>query len=313
VCYGSYTGNGIDDRSITGCGFQPHLVILKNQANGFRAVFSHSGLTDQTLYFDISDASFSNCIQAMEPSGFQVGNYSPCNGDGYTYHYIAFRDNGKDDFTVGSYVGDGLDNRNIVISSTTITGSQDFQPDIVFVRPIGTAAEAVVVRFSTLTGDNTCVLFGTNGPCGRTDRIQSININGFQVGTNASVNSSGVTYHYFAFKNVNGALAVGSFVGNGSDNRNITGIGFQPIFGILRNVTSGTSTAWVYRFPTLSGDASFQGGSTTLADFIQSFLSDGFQVGTQASVNASGSTINYFMVGQPPETPTRRIIVIGRQ
>jgi hypothetical protein len=48
-----------------------------------------------------------------------------------------------------------------------------------------------------VTGDST-LRFTANG--NGTNRLQALQSNGFQVGTDSSVNANGVTYHYVAFK-----------------------------------------------------------------------------------------------------------------
>ena len=42
------------------------------------------------------------------------------------------------------------------------------------------------------------------------------------------MNHTGISYHWVAFQAADGELKVGTYSGNGADNRNITGIGFQP-------------------------------------------------------------------------------------
>jgi hypothetical protein len=60
----------------------------------------------------------------------------------------------------------------------------------------GTSREGVH-RSKDVTGDST-LRFTANG--NGTNRLQALQSNGFQVGTDSSVNANGVTYHYVAFK-----------------------------------------------------------------------------------------------------------------
>jgi hypothetical protein len=87
-------------------------------------------------------------------------------------------------------------------------------------------------------------------------------------------------------------VAVGSYTGNVTDNRSITGVGFQPVAMFIKSASASYSAQW--RFGTV-GDLS--GGVTTDApttDRIQAFESDGFQIGAANQVNASGIT-NYYV------------------
>lgn len=90
-------------------------------------------------------------------------------------------------------------------------------------------------------------------------------------------------------------LAVGSYVGNGVDNRWITGIGFTPKFVILQR--AATSVA-VYRLSSMPADNSARFGSAGLvANLIQAENSDGFQVGSNADVNINTETFYYLCGG----------------
>ena len=68
------------------------------------------------------------------------------------------------------------------------------------------------------------------------DAITALGATGFTVRTSANVNTNGRTYHYAAWKAVAGEMSVGSYVGNNADNRNITGVGFQPESVITRGI-----------------------------------------------------------------------------
>ena len=48
------------------------------------------------------------------------------------------------------------------------------------------------------------------------------------------VNRTGTTYHYVAWNEIPGKVDVGTYTGNGADNRNITGVGFQPDFVMVQ-------------------------------------------------------------------------------
>ena len=116
----------------------------------------------------------------------------------------------------GSYTGNGTDNRNI-------TGI-GFQPDVVLIK--ARTNQIGAMRTSSMTGDVSKDMTGatTMGA----NLIQSLLSDGFQIGTDASVNTNGVVYDYIVFKASAGFLIVGSYTGNGADNRAITGVGLSP-------------------------------------------------------------------------------------
>ena len=83
-----WSGDGTDDRSITGVGFQPDTVWYKerNNAVSHRWVDAVRGIGKE-LYVDISNAEYaaSNELQAYESDGFQIGSDGSINGSGDTY------------------------------------------------------------------------------------------------------------------------------------------------------------------------------------------------------------------------------------
>ncbi len=89
--FGSYTGDGVDSRSITGVGFQPDYVMVFPDATS-NSVHRMSSMTgDSTMRFDASGFS-TNKIQALESDGFQVGSHSVVNSGTVVYYWAAFTD-----------------------------------------------------------------------------------------------------------------------------------------------------------------------------------------------------------------------------
>src|SRR5205809_152727 len=85
---GSYTGNGVDNRSITGVGFTPDYVVVMAEGSK-RAVQRSSAMTGDTSFqFDASGPTV-NLIQAFNADGFQVGSDARVNTSGSAYHYVA--------------------------------------------------------------------------------------------------------------------------------------------------------------------------------------------------------------------------------
>lgn len=125
---GSFSGNATDNRDITiSPAFQPNVVFIKCDTTQ-RAIWSTSAMAADTSYeLSNSSAGFANGIQAFNADGFQVGTHATANASGVTCYYVAFATDANNDLSVGVYVGDGLDNKNITISPA-------FQPEMCLVR-----------------------------------------------------------------------------------------------------------------------------------------------------------------------------------
>lgn len=110
----------------------------------------------------------------------------------------------------------------------------------------------------------------------------------------AEANTNGTTYHYVAFNEAAGGIKKGSYTGNNVDDRNLTGVGFEPGYLMIRANDTATARNGHHRPVSLFGGSSqFWGDIVNSTDGIQALQSDGFQVGTDTSVKASGPTYHY--------------------
>ena len=295
---GTYSGNGTDSRNITGVGFQPDMVLIKNSTsattNNRRSVMSgdkHFG--DLASYVSDAVADATNMIQALQSNGFQVGTGVNTNESGSTMYWFAFGGvpsmSGSGTFTMaqGSYTGTS--------AARSITGV-GFAPDLVLIK--NNAANYAVFRTRQMTGDATAYL--ANAAADFTGGITSLDSNGFGLGTNATVNTTGNTYHWQAFVNAydpdtnSGAadFATGVYYGNGIDARVIADMPFQPNLVTVKQ--SGTA-AGVFRTSAQSGDlTSYFAATAEGTNIVEALSANGFQVGTNAATNTSASLYRWF-------------------
>lgn len=295
---GTYSGNATDNRTITGAGFQPDMVVVKNSTsattNNRRSVMSgnkHFG--DLASYVSDAVADATNMIQGMTSTGFQVGTGSNTNESGATMYWYAFGGvpnmSGDGTFTMaqGAYTGSGT------AQSIAAVG---FAPDLVLIKD--NAANYAVFRIRQMAGDTTAYLASATADF--TGGITSLDSDGFSLGTSTIINRSGNTYQWQAFGNAyesdtgSGAadFATGVYYGNGIDSRTIADMPFQPdLVTVKRN---GASAA-AFRTSAASGDlTSFFAATAETADVIQSLTTNGYQVGTNASANTSGGLYRWF-------------------
>lgn len=180
---GTYVGDGSDDRSITGVGFQSVWVIT--MGDGDKAIFRPASLTGDNSYRITDQGKRTDHIQALEAGGFQIGRNNEVNRSGTTFHYIAWAPSSQ--VVQSSYTGDGNDDRSI-------TGI-GFQPEMIWVKRDDNKHS--VWRPASISGDNT--LYWRNSDADA-DRIQALESDGFQVGKNDDVNKNNKTYHYLALR-----------------------------------------------------------------------------------------------------------------
>ena len=83
-----WSGNSVDDRSITGVGFAPDLVSIKNRdaSTNFYWYDTTRGADNQLLSNATnSESTITNKLQAFESDGFQLGTSSEVNSSSNTY------------------------------------------------------------------------------------------------------------------------------------------------------------------------------------------------------------------------------------
>ncbi len=196
--YGTYTGNGLDDRDISiNASWAPDLVLIVRDGGGSASPVwrnnsaAHSG--DSTAYFNTA-ANVTGRIKSLDPTGsggyFRVGTGAEVNSSAASsnYYWIALKNLTGSIYT-SSYAGDGTDNRNIVAGDT-------FTPDYAWTKHTG--ANQGVNRYSHQTGDLSQTFQGT----GTVNIIQALNSTGFQVGSHAYVNTNGSGTQNYGYLNL---------------------------------------------------------------------------------------------------------------
>lgn len=290
---GSYTGNGTY-QSIINVKFKPDLIIVKGNTAQV-SVFRTSLMAGNLTYILGTGSALENAITNINNDGFTVGTNATVNTNAVVYQWQAFgnafnpiENSGSSSFAIGSYIGNQIDSRNVT--------RLPFQPDMIVTKSNQNYNAAL--RTSTMVGDTAGYFTATADTA---DVIQLINSDGFQVGTSASnrsSNYSGYIYHWFAFKD-SSYFKVGSYTGNGSDNRDINTVGINPNLVWIKQTTA---VAGVHKGSSLAGDSTQYFTNTVNAtNRVQSLITGGFQVGTGAEVNTGSGVYRYVAWQEPPD------------
>jgi hypothetical protein len=284
VASGNYTGNGTANTAITGVGFQPDMVIVKSDDNSGVAEIRTSTMTgDATKPMTGATGLTANLIQSLNANGFTLGSDNAVNRSNRAYHWVAFKSYAGH-MSLGSYAGNG--------TSKSITGL-GFSPEYVMVLP-GTTQTAVQ-RMSSMARTFT---FGAD--TGSATGITSLDSTGFSLGNSATVNSNAITYYYVAFNQDVDEMKTSSYTGTGASH-SITGVGFQPAYVMVHANDTVTARAGAHRSSAMTGAGSQLFTATadeTLG--ITALQTDGFQVGTSATVNNTTTTYDYVAFKNKP-------------
>ncbi len=271
---GSYTGNGIDNRTISGLGFRAEVIFVMSSNGTVIRTSTMSG--DTTKVGGNAQAVIADAIQSITSDGFTIGTSAYINTSGHTYHWVAL--GAGDNLDVGMYTGNG--------TAQTIN-NVGFQAEAAFV--LGESGSQLV--FSTNQNASTFDLSNNGAYAGG---ITSLDTTSFSVGNSTATNQSSIAYHYFALNESASYFKTGNYTGNGIDDRNITGVGFESEFVIVKATTTNNFAIGKTESTGYNVNASVAGTTNQL----QALQSDGFQVGTSSTVNSSGVGYQYMAFRQ---------------
>jgi hypothetical protein len=215
IISGSYTGNGLDNRIITGIGFRPAVVIIKYGSNVPAQILTNT-MPDGSSKSMVGDDALSTVrIKSLNADGFTIGKDNDVNQSGKVYYWTAL--GSTSDMFTGSYVGTGVNNRAI--------SGLGFDPSLVILLPADD--HRATWRSSSFTGNGAA---NFNNDFNLASTITALGTNGFTVGTDHNVNNLNTRYHYVAFKLGSNILTTGKYTGNGVAGRVIStpGILFTP-------------------------------------------------------------------------------------
>ena len=235
-----YTGA---NKSVTGVGFQPDWVWIKERDAGYHSLFDVLRGTTEVLSTNVNAAghSVSDSLTSFDSDGFTLGADSSNYVGGSSQATVSWswKANGT-----GSANTDGSTNSTISVSSTsgfsivsyTGTGSNatvghglGASPDVVIIKKTNTA-EDWLFQTSALGYSSGYLVLNSNGASATNNGslINSVSSTTLSIGTNSYVNSSGHTYIAYCFAEKKGFSKFGKYIGNGNNNGTFVYTGFKP-------------------------------------------------------------------------------------
>jgi len=323
-----YTGNGTAIGSgglvVTGVGFQPDWVWLKNRTTGDRSHQVYDVIRGVTkgLKTNSSDEENTNSerLAAFGSDGFTVGNNGDVNTSGNAYvswNWLAggtassntdgsitssVSANQDAGFSIVSYTGTG--------ANATVGHGLSSVPYMMIIKKRNSATGSnwmVYHKSISGTGDGHLWLDLTNG---RSDDVNSWNNTAptssvFSIGTRSENNGSGDTFIAYCFAPKSGFSSMGQYTGNGNADGTFIYLGFKPAFMMVKRtdntsswpITDGTRDTFNAVDNYLSAN-----NSNAESDFDHAdFLSNGIKFRTtNDGWNVSGGTYIYMAFASNP-------------
>jgi hypothetical protein len=318
----TYTGDKPNDNSITGLGFAPSLVWIKNRDAAdshslFDIVRGEYALESNTTSSESDFVGYFN----FDSDGFTVGNSGQINESGDDFVAWAWKAddneptineegsidsivsaNANAGFSIVKWTGDGS-------ASATVGHNLSAKPDMVIIKDLTDSGGWNVCHVGLASNEgislnSTAAAFtsmGNNG--GITNANLSATTFGFATGAVGvdSVNKNGNEYIAYCFHSVSSYSKFGSYAGNGTTQTITTG--FQPDFVMMKAYTASTSnTSWTIIdsvrygsssdtnpiYANLSAAEGTRGSGSGDGDVLEiSFTSTGFKLGDTGSDNGS--------------------------
>ena len=307
-----YTGNATSNRSITGLGFSPSWVWIKNRSVARDHMeFDNTRLLGSELvpgnYTNLDAADFNttaNDFNSFDTDGFTVGQDPYTNENGSNMVAWCWKANPipaiNNDGDIQSIVAA---NQAAGFSIVTYTGTSTVgatighglsaAPDAVIIKCMNTFSTNWINYYETIGVNNYLTLNLSNAQDTFSNWFTS-SATTFTFGAVfGNTNTSGRTYVAYCFKSTPGFSKMSSYTGN-SSTQAITGLGFSPNWVLLKE-TDGVDSWELYDTARGATKVLYPNGANAegVNSGLTSFDSDGFTLGSATSANESGKTYIY--------------------
>ena len=307
-----YTGNG-GTQAITGVGFQPDFVWIKNRdATPDHVLFDSIRGVQKFLRSNNTDneGTATDMLSSFDSNGFTVGNATNTGSSADFVAWCWYAPTSESIGASGSRVASTV-KKNVaagfsIVTFTCPSSNQNFQighglgvkPDMVIMKKRNATGRWLTWHKDLSAEINMLFLDENFGEAGIT---QDDRIWGQQSFTDTTISSStGYSYDAndtvvaYCFANIAGYQKIGSYTGNRPSNVTVT-TGFQPRFVMIKADANGEDWTIV---DSTRGNFSLYPNSSAIEDAYTgvTFNSTGFVVGDSGLVNTSGANHIYLAI-----------------
>jgi hypothetical protein len=323
----TYTGNNTSSLAVTGVGFQPDWVWIKNRsiARNHGTYDAIRGATKDLIPNDTgAESTRSTGLTAFNSDGFSLGSHNNVNE--YTASFVAWNWKagnatlGTGDFTQGTIASTCSRNVDAGFSIVSYTGNQTASatvghglskaPEMVIIKNRDAAGYGWLVGHDAITWEKYVVLNTTaalNVEDVFNDTAPTASV--FSPGGTTFGNKTGDDIIAYCFHSVDGYSKCGSYTGNGSTDGTFVYTGFRPAMIIAKRSTSvedwqiidTTRASYNVADIRLNPNNSNAEVSNTNGGDRLDILSNGFKGRDPAGQwNTSGSTYIYIAFAEQP-------------
>ena len=249
-----YTGNATNNRTITGVGFEPDLVWIKDRdtaSNGgrhyvFDKLRQSGGESVLGMVFDANgddnNMSDNGRFLGIRSDGFEVsGSDVDTNANATKYVSYNFKESASAGFDMVAYTGTG--------SSRTVSHNLGVAPEMMIIKNRSNDENWIVYHSGIASDAHTdYIILNTNGAAGDDTWLNDTAPTSSQweySGGGNSYNDNGDNYIAYLFTSVEGYSKVGTYYGNGNNDGTFVYCGFKPKFVMMKQ-SDGTGNWWLF-------------------------------------------------------------------
>ena len=312
-----HTGNG-STQSITGAGFEPSLIWIKNRStsDAYNLVDSVRGATN-VIYSDSGAAQYTNVnsITSFDADGFSVGSSAEVNGN--TNKYISWNWKmgttsgiaGSPSITPTGYSFNATAGQSIIKwtgteANGTLPHGLGVPPSLIITKTVASGSWYV---YHKSLGAGKALFLNDSGAAATAstywnDTAPDANL--FSVGTSAGTNDSGQSMIAYCFSGANtNMFRAGKYTGNGNADGTFVYTGHTPSLIFFKRTDATSNWRCVNNKDGFNGDIGLLHPNLTdqesAGDTIN-ILSNGFKFrNNSADWNANDGEYVYFSWGQP--------------
>jgi hypothetical protein len=327
-----YTGNGAANHAITlgaDTDLQPDLVWIKQRSAVARTHCVFDAVRGATKLISLDSTAIestdTDTLDSFTSDGFQVDADVKVNADADTYFALCWKANGTGASNTAGSINTGATSANTTSGFSIITYTGNGTAGATLGHGLGAVPHFIICKNTSGSADNGVVYHQGNTSAPETEVLYIGTTDGtsdnvgpwndvapsstlITMGTLGQVNTDAQTAVMYAWTEIQGFSAMGSFTGNGNANGTFIYTGFRPTFVIFKK-TSGTEQ-WSMRdtkrnpfnsTTTYISNADSTEYEDSHVDYATDFLSNGIKLrGTAGSANASGSTYIYMAWAEAP-------------
>lgn len=301
-----YTGSGAA-QSVTGVGFQPDLVWLKNYSGSTRNHVLADSTRGTGIYSSSSatsaETSDAQSVAAFNSDGFSVGTFALANTNTESEIAWLWKEGATPGLDIVSYSGDNTSNR-------AISHSLGVAPHFAIVKRRDSTSKWWAWHRSLAGATSFLDLSATSGPSTTNTPwgTGSWGASSFMVTNNGTenANGTGATYIAYLWAGIAGFSRFDTYKGNASSDGPFVFCGFRPRFVLVKRADA-TAADWVLLDSARNGrnpiDSQLFPNTTAIASTSTTvdFCANGFKIrNTGSAYNASGVSYIFAAFAEMP-------------